>query len=49
MGDLGGTEFLGDQVKMEGSEFNEWYGYLSDGLFQTQEEVNNSASYKFCG
>lgn len=42
MGDLGGTEFLGDQVKMEGSEFNEWYGYLSDGLFQTAEEVANS-------
>lgn len=42
MGDLGGTEFLGDQVKMEGSEFNEWYGYISDGLFQTQEEVDNS-------
>lgn len=42
MGDLGGTEFLGDQVKKQGSEFNEWYGYLSDGLYQTQEEVNNS-------
>ena len=24
MGDLGGTEFLGDQIKSEGSEFNEW-------------------------
>jgi TonB-linked SusC/RagA family outer membrane protein len=43
MGDLGGTEFLGDQIKIEGSEFNEWYGYLSDGLFQTAEEVANSA------
>jgi TonB-linked SusC/RagA family outer membrane protein len=43
MGDLGGTEFLGSQVKKEGSEFNEWYGYVSDGLFQTQEEVDNSA------
>jgi len=42
MGDLGGTEFLGDQVKKKGSEYNEWYGYLSDGLFQTQEDVNNS-------
>ena len=42
MGDLGGTEFLGDKVKMEGSEFDEWYGYVSDGLFQTQEEVDNS-------
>lgn len=43
MGDLGGTEFLGDQVKMEGSEFNEWYGYKSDGLFLTQEDLDNSA------
>src|SRR5690606_1984553 len=43
MGDLGGTEFLADQVKMEGSEFNEWYGYRADGLFQSQEEVDNSA------
>ncbi|NQD69893.1 TonB-dependent receptor [Sphingobacterium shayense] len=42
MGDLGGTEFLGDQVKMEGSEFNEWYGYRSAGIFQTAEEVENS-------
>lgn len=43
MGDLGGKEFLGDQVKFEGSEFNEWYGYVSEGIYQTQEEVNNSA------
>lgn len=42
MGDLGGTEFLGDQVKKKGSEFNEWYGYLSDGILQTQAEVDNS-------
>lgn len=42
MGDLGGTEFLGNQVKMEGSEFNEWYGYLSDGLYQTADEVAGS-------
>ena len=42
MGDLGGTEFIGNQIKIEGSEFNEWYGYKSDGLFQTQEEVNTS-------
>lgn len=42
MGDLGGIQFLGSQVRMEGSQFDEWYGYLSDGLFQTQEEVDNS-------
>src|SRR5690606_2684723 len=26
MGDLGGTAFVGAQVKMEGSDVNEWYG-----------------------
>jgi hypothetical protein len=39
MGNLGGTEFIGDQIKKEGSEFNEWYGYLSDRLFQTAEDL----------
>ncbi len=43
MGDLGGIEFLDSKVKFKGSEFNEWYGYKADGLFQTQEEVDNSA------
>lgn len=42
MGDLGGIQFLGSQVRKEGSEFDEWYGYVSQGLFQTQEEVDNS-------
>ena len=42
MGNLNGTQFLGNQVKMEGSEYNEWYGYLSDGLFLTQEDVDKS-------
>lgn len=43
MGDLKGTEFLGSQVRFEGSEFNEWYGYKSNGLFQTDEDVAKSA------
>ena len=42
MGNLGGTEFIGDQIKKEGSEFNEWYGYVSDGIFQNQTELDNS-------
>lgn len=42
MGNLGGTEFLGSKIKKQGSEFDEWYGYLSDGIFQTEEEVKNS-------
>lgn len=39
MGNLNGTEFLGSTIKKEGSEFNEWYGYLSDGLFLTEEDL----------
>ncbi len=42
MGDLNGTEFLGDQIKKQGSEYNQWYGYESDGLFLTQDDLNNS-------
>lgn len=42
MGNLNGTEFLGSTIKKEGSEFNEWYGYLSDGLFLTEEDLKNS-------
>lgn len=42
MGDLGGTEFLGDKVKKKDSQFNEWYGYMSDGIYQTQQEVDDS-------
>ncbi len=42
MGDLGGTEFLGEKVKMKGSQFDEWYGYISDGIFLSQEDVDNS-------
>lgn len=39
MGNLGGTEFLGDVVKKEGSQFNEWYGYRTDGLILTEEDL----------
>ncbi len=43
MGDLKGTEFLGAQVKFEGSEFNEWYGYKSMGIYQKPGDALNSA------
>ena len=43
MENLKGTEFLDEQVKKEGSEYNEWYGYKTAGLFQTQEDLANSA------
>lgn len=43
MGNLKGTEFVGTQINREGSEFNQWYGYICDGIYQTQDEVDNSA------
>lgn len=43
MGDLNGTEFVGNKISKEGSEYNQWYGYICDGIYQTQDEVDNSA------
>lgn len=43
MGDLKGTEFLGEQVKFKGSEFNEWYGYRSLGIYQSAQSATASA------
>lgn len=43
MKDLKGKVFTGDQVRMTGSYFDEWYGYIAEGLFQTEEELANSA------
>lgn len=42
MGNLGGTVFTGSQITREGSEFNEWYGYKSNGIYQTAAEVTGS-------
>ncbi len=39
IGDLKGTQFLGDQIIRSGSEYNEWFGYLSNGLYQTAADV----------
>lgn len=43
MGNLGGTVFTGDKIIRQGSQYHEWFGYLSDGLFQTQDEIDNGA------
>lgn len=43
MGNLGGTVFLGDQIIQQGSLYHEWYGYVSQGLFQSKDDINNSA------
>ncbi|MBL1409330.1 SusC/RagA family TonB-linked outer membrane protein [Sphingobacterium faecale] len=41
MGNLSGLVLGTSQITREGSEYNEWYGYLSDGLYQTADEVAN--------
>lgn len=33
----------GGKIQREGGYFNEYYGYICDGIYQTQEEVENSA------
>ena len=43
MGNMNGTQVLGAKTKMEGSEFDEWYGFVSEGLFLTQEDLDRSA------
>ena len=44
MGDLGGYQSLGNQIIKEGVEYNAWYGYRSNGLFLTQEQLDNAAT-----
>ena len=39
IGDLKGTEFRGDQIIKNGSEYNEWFGYKANGIFQTPAEI----------
>jgi TonB-linked SusC/RagA family outer membrane protein len=41
MGDLKGTEFLGDKIIREGSEYREWYGYICEGMYLTEAEVES--------
>ena len=35
-------EINGQQVNMEGSEFNEWYGYKSTGIYQSTAAANGA-------
>ena len=45
IGDVRGKRLFsnGDRLlSQEGSEFQSWYGYQSDGIFQNQTEVDNS-------
>jgi TonB-linked SusC/RagA family outer membrane protein len=43
MGNLEGTVFDGNTIIKEGSEYAEYYGYVSDGLFLTQADLDASA------
>ncbi len=43
MGDLGGYQSLGGNIIKEGVEYNAWYGYRSNGLYLTDEQLANSA------
>ena len=40
--DLKGTQLLGSQATFKGSQFSEWYGYKSTGIYQTLDEASNS-------
>lgn len=41
---LKNTKIIKDnKIKVEGVGFNEWYGYICEGIYLTQEDVDNSA------
>lgn len=43
MGKMSGTVLDSDgKITTEGQYFNSWYGYKSDGLYQSQEEIDNT-------
>ena len=45
MGNISGKEVISSgKIIKEGYEYQSWYGYKSNGLFQTQEEVDASPS-----
>ena len=39
--DLKGTQQKGNLAKIEGGEFDEWYGYRAKGIYQNQQQVDN--------
>lgn len=44
IGDVQGKRIIGGAtLSEEGSEYNAWYGYRSNGIYQTQEEIDQSA------
>ena len=44
VGDINGKRLIsGNVISEQDKEFRTWYGYVSDGIYQTQAEVDNSA------
>lgn len=44
VGYIGGKRIIsGGKIIQEGTEYDSWYGYQSDGIYQTQDEIVNSA------
>lgn len=41
MGYLGGKESLGDKIIREGVEYNAWYGYKSNGIILSEQQIND--------
>lgn len=42
---LYGKEYVGTQITREGDQINSWFGYVSDGYFQSYEEIASAAVY----
>ncbi len=42
---LYGKQYIGTQITREGDPLGSWYGYLSDGYFQTQADIDASPVY----
>lgn len=43
MGELKGTEFedAAGTISLQGAGYKEWFGYVSDGLYLTQDQIDN--------
>lgn len=42
---LYGKEYVGNQITREGEALASWYGFVSDGYFQSQQEIDESPVY----
>lgn len=42
---LYGKEYVGNQITREGDALASWYGFVTDGYFQSQQEIDESPVY----